>query len=94
MARRGNDELLDEASSVMGDVLRRMRERMQSWDIERAAFGVEDPAVVDAQRKEDEKPEPPGPENPPSRGRESWREVFKRNWPDGAPRKRRRRWWV
>lgn len=92
-ARKDNEELLEEASSVMSGVLRRMREQLQSWEIENAAFGVEDPAVIEARRREEEKPEPVE-DRPPPRGLLPWRELFRKNWPDNAPVKRRRRWWI
>jgi hypothetical protein len=90
--RHRADVLLDEASALMTGVVARMRAKLGTWEIEKAAFGMEDPAVVEAQRKaEDEAPEEPSKERPVQRGQASWRDIFRKNWPDGKP-KRRRRW--
>lgn len=87
--RRANDDLLDEASSILRGVLSRMRRRMEGWDIEQAAFGLEDPKVVEAKRREEDKPEAPS-ERHAFPGRPTWRDLFRRNWPDGKLPKRKR----
>lgn len=89
--RRDTEHLLDEAQSLMSGVVARMRARLETWDIEKTAFGVEDPMVIEAERKaEEDTPEPPTEEHPVP-GHPSWRDVFRKNWPEDKP-KRRRRW--
>lgn len=91
------DELLDKAVIGLDGALRRMERLLpkdtENWELEHEAFGIEDPAIVRRRLLEEERPGPPTPDSPVPRGRLSWRELFRRNWPDGKPRKRWRPRW-
>lgn len=82
--QEGLDSLIEQADAGMESALRRIKallpdEEKESWELEREAFGV--------------KPVPP--EEPPQGPvvdrptRASWRDLFRRRWPEG-PRKTRR----
>lgn len=81
------DKLLADAADGMDATLRRIRkllpdESEESYDFEREAFGIEDPRVVEEAKRAEAQSEPVV-DRP---ARESWRELFRRRWPDG-PRK-------
>lgn len=91
--RTGLDVLLDQAGTGMDSALTRLRKLMpdearESWDLEREAFGIQDPKTVEAELREEERKAKLEPVvDTPSRS--SWRELFRKRWPDG-PRKGRR----
>lgn len=80
------DELLDAATDGMDRVVKRMREHLPAddgdYELEREAFGIEDPAVHEAELRAEEETAAREPvvDRPTPRGRSSWRELFRRNW--------------
>lgn len=93
MSQPALDELIDKADLGMDSALERMRrllpdESKESWELEREAFGIEDPAVFERMHQADDAAAAAEPVvDSPSRW--SWRELFRKRWPDG-PRKTRR----
>lgn len=81
------DELLDAASVGMDGVLKRMAALAprddNDWELEREAFGIEDPAIHEAELRAEEAAAAAAPvvDRPRVAGRPTWREVFRQNWP-------------
>lgn len=84
------NHLIEQAVALSASTLEHMRSRMPetSWDFEFQVFGVEDPAVIAARQKAEEAPEEPSKEKQ-ARGTTSWRELFRKNWPENWKRRRR-----
>lgn len=92
--RLGLDALLDQAGTGMDSALTRLRKLMpeearESWELEHEAFGIRDPKTVEAELQEEDRQAKLEPVvDTPSRS--SWRDMFRKRWPDG-PRKTRGR---
>jgi len=88
------DDLLDAATDGLDKLVRRMREHLPEddgdWEFERESFGIDDPKrEAELQAKEDAVAREPVVDRPQRPGLPSWRELFRKNWPD-KPRRGRR----
>lgn len=90
------EHLITEADTGLERILRRMKTAVEragsedtSWELEEA-FGVPDPVKAERQLQEEETKAAKAPvEDRPTRG-QGWRDLFRRNWPDGPRRTRGR----